>query len=207
MEKSGMQTFFTLIALLLASVLLLPPVIADEQAGSGFDLDNYVIPELKFNESMETIAISGELSPQNESGNTAKGTYGIPSGSIVVHSADGITRVFDRDGNQILSISDEQSEKIPTPAGVEKPCSKVFQLPNDSIAYYRGEDEIFVLSQEGDLILTIIDDSEGENEGDSENGNDDAMNVSGSGTPAEPAPLSLVPLFAALIIFGLLWRR
>jgi len=154
-KKIGMRALPVLLALLLVSAMVVPAVSAGEQTDAGIDFDQYAIPELKVDRSIETIAISGALSPQLEQGETERGTYGIPSGSIIVHAADGMTRVFDQDGNQLLSLSDEQSKKILTPAGVEKPCTKVHQLPNDSRIYHRG-DTIFVLSPAGELILLII---------------------------------------------------
>ncbi|WP_292365895.1 MULTISPECIES: carboxypeptidase regulatory-like domain-containing protein [unclassified Methanoculleus] len=134
--------------LLLAVLLAVAPA-----AGAGIDLDHYVIPELKVNDSMETIAISGVLILQPEWDGSR--TSGIPFGSIMVHTADGRTLVFDKDGNQLLSISDELSAKVPTPGGVEKPCTWLHPLPNDSRVYHR-DNETFVLDIAGNLILTVI---------------------------------------------------
>jgi len=154
-EKIGLRAFSTLLAVMLVSVVAVPAVSAEAQTTTGVDLEQYTISELKMDRSIETIAISGMLSLQEEPGKAESGIYGIPFGSIVVHAADGITRVFDKDGDQLLSVSDERSEKIPTPAGVEKPCTWVHQIPDDSRAYYRG-DTIFVLNPAGELILLII---------------------------------------------------
>ncbi|HOI13798.1 MAG TPA: carboxypeptidase regulatory-like domain-containing protein [Methanoculleus sp.] len=122
-------------------------------AGAGIDLDHHVIPELKVNESIETIAISGVLSLQPEW--DGSGTSGIPFGSIMVHTADEKTLVFDKDGNQLLSISDELSAKVPTPGGFEKPCTWLHQLPNDSRVYHH-DNATFIFGKAGDLILTVI---------------------------------------------------
>ncbi|MCM2465174.1 carboxypeptidase-like regulatory domain-containing protein [Methanoculleus oceani] len=124
-------------------------------AGADLDLNRHLIPELKVNGSIETIAISGELSLQPEPGVTAEGTFGIPFGSIVVHTADAKTLIFDGDGNHLFSISDERSAKIPTPAGVEKPCTWVSQVPSGSRSYHRG-DTTFVFGTAGGPILTVI---------------------------------------------------
>lgn len=153
--KIGVQAFSMLLAVLLVSMVLVPAVSAEAQTDAGVDLDRYTIPDLKVDRSIETIAISGMLCLQEVPDKAESGTYGIPFGSIVVHAADGITRVFDKDGDQLLSISDGRSEKIPTPAGVEKPCTWVHQIPDDSRAYYRG-DTIFVLNPAGELVLLII---------------------------------------------------
>ena len=133
---------------LLAVLLAVVPA-----AGAGIDLDHYVIPELKVNASIETIAVSGGLTLQPGWGGS--GTTGIPFGSIMVHTADRMTLVFDSDGNHLLSISDELSAKVPTPGGFEKPCTWLHQLPNDSRVYHR-DNETFILDIAGNLILTVI---------------------------------------------------
>ena len=151
-----MRALPVLLVLLFVSVIVAPAVSAETQIDTGIDLEQYAIPELKENRSLETIAISGMLSPDVEQGKTELGTYGIPFGSIIVHTAEGTTQIFDQNGKQLLSINDEQSEKIPTPAGVEKPCTKVHQLLNDSRVYHQGN-EIYVLDPAGELILIVID--------------------------------------------------
>lgn len=156
--KIRMRALSVLLAVLLVSVVVVPAVSAEEQAGAGIDFDQYVIPELNVDRSIDTIAISGVLSPQLELGETERSTYGIPSGSIIVHVADGTTLVFDRDGIQLLSLNDELSEKVPTPAGIEKPSTRVHQLPNDSRIYYR-ENQIFVLDSDEELILLVIEEN------------------------------------------------
>lgn len=149
-KMTGAWTLPLLLAVLLTSV---------PASGADLDLNQHLIPELKANESIETIAISGELSLQPEPGVTAEGAFGIPSGSIVVHTADARTLIFDGDGNHLFSISEERSVKIPTPAGVEKPCTWVSQIPDGSRVDTRG-DVTFVFGEPGGgPILTIIDES------------------------------------------------
>ena len=158
-KKIGMRTFPLLLAVMLVSTGIMPLAGAIENGSAGIDLDRYSPPQLNVDPPIETIAISEALSPRSERRITDGRTEGgIPFGSIVVHAADGITRVFDNDGNQLLSISDEKSGKLPTPAGVEKSCTRLHQLPNDSRVYYRG-DQAFVLDAAGELILTVIDEA------------------------------------------------
>jgi hypothetical protein len=157
-ENFGMRAFSVLLAMMLVGAVMVPAVSAEAQTSTGIDFDQYAIPDLKIDSSMETIAISGALSPQVELGETERGIYGIPSGSVIVHAVDGTTQVFDKNGNPLLSISDERSGKVPTPAGVEKPGTKVHQLPNDSRVYHHG-DKIFVLDPAGALILVVLDES------------------------------------------------
>ncbi|MDK2989315.1 MAG: hypothetical protein PWR16_844 [Methanoculleus sp.] len=133
-----------LLALLLAAV---PAAAAD------LGPNQHLIPELRVNDSIETIAVSGVLTLQPEWDGSV--TTGIPFGSIVVHTADRTTLIFDRDGNHLFSISDDLSAKIPTPAGVEKPCTWVNQVPSGSRSYHR-DNATFVFGTAGDLILTVI---------------------------------------------------
>uniref|UniRef100_UPI003204FB2A hypothetical protein n=2 Tax=Methanoculleus TaxID=45989 RepID=UPI003204FB2A len=157
--KTGMQAFSLLLALLLVSVGIVPIASAIETEGAGIDFDRYAPPQLNADPSIETIAVFEALSPRAEQ-RIADGRTegGIPFGSIIVHAADGITRVFDEDGDQLLSVSDEQSGKLPTPAGVEKSCTRLHQLPNDARVYHQG-DQTFVLDAAGELILTVIDET------------------------------------------------
>lgn len=158
-RKIGRQALPLLLAVLLVSAGIMPIASAIENGGAGIDLDRYSPPQLNVDPSIETIAIFEALSPRSEQRITDGRTEGgIPFGSIVVHAADEITRVFDKDGNQLLSISDEKSGKLPTPAGVEKSCTRLHQLPNDSRVYHRG-DQTFVLDAAGELILTVIDET------------------------------------------------
>lgn len=138
------------------SLLLALPLAAVPAAGADLGPNQHLIPELKVNESIETIAISSELSLQPEWDGSV--TTGIPFGSIVVHTADAKTLVFDRDGNHLFSISDELSAKIPTPAGVEKPCTWVNQIPGGSRSYHH-DNATFIFGTAGGRILTIIDES------------------------------------------------
>ncbi|MCE5337938.1 MAG: carboxypeptidase-like regulatory domain-containing protein [Methanomicrobiaceae archaeon] len=148
-EKIEILASFLLLAMLLA-------IVPAAGAGGGIDLDRYAVPDLKVNESIETIAVSGVLTLQPEW--DGSGITTIPFGSIIVHTADGKTLVFDKDGNHLLSISDDLSAKVPTPGGVEKPCTRLHQLPNHSRVYHR-DNGTFVLDTAGDLILTVIDES------------------------------------------------
>ncbi|MDI6867839.1 carboxypeptidase-like regulatory domain-containing protein [Methanoculleus sp.] len=145
---SGKARTRTLPLFLLAVLLAAVPA-----AGADLGPNQHLIPELKVNESIETIAISGVLSLQPEWDGCV--TTGIPFGSIMVHTADEKTLVFDKDGNHLFSISDELSAKVPTPGGFEKPCTWLHQLPNDSRVYHH-DNVTFVFGKAGELILTVI---------------------------------------------------
>ena len=160
--KKGMRALSLLMVMALLGAMFVPAVSAETQFDKEINFDSYVIPDLKIDSSLEEIAISGKLSPQLEIGKTKDNTYGIPFGSIIEYGIDGITRIYDSEGTHLLSISDKKSEKIATPAGVDKPCTKVCQLPNDSMAYYY-ENMIFIYNLEGELILLIIDNNKDSN--------------------------------------------
>jgi hypothetical protein len=158
-----------LITMFLMGAVCVSPVSAEEN-GESVDLSTYTLPCLKENESIGTITISGTLSPQSEinlqseTKNRDDEKYGIPFGSVIVHSNDGITRVFDKNGIHLLSVSDDRSKSVPTPTGIEKSCTRVHEVPNDSRVYHRG-DRIYILSPEDELILLIIDECSSANQG------------------------------------------
>ena len=54
-------------------------------------------------------------------------TQYIPEGSIIYHSNDGITTVYDREGNIVLKARDSETARIVTPLGVEMPVTYGFQ--------------------------------------------------------------------------------
>ena len=146
------RTRSRILAFLLALLLAAAPA-----AGADLGPNQHLIPELRVNESIEAIAISAELSLQPEWDGSV--TTGMPFGAVMVHTANATTLIFDRDGNHLFSIDDELSAKIPTPAGVEKPCTRVHPLPNDSRVYHY-DNVTFVFGTAGEPpILTIIDES------------------------------------------------
>ena len=50
-------------------------------------------------------------------------SYTLPAGSILFHGPDGITRVFDRNGTQLL-VANDSAGMMPTPGGLI-PATKV----------------------------------------------------------------------------------
>jgi len=76
--KIGMRAFSMLLAVLLVSMGVVPVVSAEGEVTAGVDLDQYTIPDLKMDRSIETITISGILSLQGEPDKAESGTYGIP---------------------------------------------------------------------------------------------------------------------------------
>ena len=78
--------------------------------------------------------------------------YLLPAGSIILHGTDGITRVFDRNGTQILAANDSDS-MVPTPGGL-KPSTKVLGVPNGALVQADGNATHIILN--GTCIGTTI---------------------------------------------------
>jgi len=157
---NGRIAFSVLLAVLLVSVMV-PTVSAGGYLGSdsalsedpgatAFDATSVTLPVLQFDEAQEKMTVNAELSPTE-----FKGVHSIPRGSIIYHSKDGITTVFNASGNQIFAAIDERSQILHTPSGVDKPATYIHRVPGDSHVYSHGND-IYITDQSGELILTII---------------------------------------------------
>jgi hypothetical protein len=79
-------------------------------------------------------------------------TYNLPAGSIISHTQDGITRVFDRNGTQILVANDSENQ-IPTPGGFQ-PSTKVLEVPNGAFIQADGNMTHIILN--GTCIGTTV---------------------------------------------------
>jgi hypothetical protein len=104
--------------------------------------------QLKVNESQEKRIIRQGFSFEK----STKDNF-VPQGSTIYHSSDGITRVFDPDGNQIIISLDKTAEKVATPVGY-LPATKVYIVPSGSVI---KEKERYTQVFEKDTpIVTII---------------------------------------------------
>jgi len=79
-------------------------------------------------------------------------TCNLPAGSIISHTQDGITRVFDRNGTQILVANDSET-RIPTPGGFQ-PSTKVLEVPSG--AFIQADGNITHIILNGTCIATTI---------------------------------------------------
>jgi len=115
-------------------------------------------------QSEEYVVITAPLSPEE-----GKDVYSIPTGSIIYHSADGITTIYTPDGKPILKARDSEAAMIPTPAGVVVPATYVLQSPSESSATFepfefytddRGwvstESATKIYAPDGALISTVV---------------------------------------------------
>jgi len=143
-----MKISIILLALLLAAMAIVPMVSAKDT----IDMKKIETPELQSDSSLKNSIITGPLSTQ-----PAKDEYAIPEGSIIYHSDNGITKIFDAKGKQVLIASDETAAKISTPNGLQ-PATHVHAVPQGARILDSPFDKskTYVLTENGDLILTII---------------------------------------------------
>ena len=116
--------------------------------GAQENASRCTIPSLVFNNRQEITNISWGFGFSND--NTS---YTLPYGSILYHGSDGYTRVFDRNGTQILMARDSDNQS-PTPGGL-LPSTKVLQVPNGAVL--QNEGNVTYVTQDGACIGTIID--------------------------------------------------
>ena len=141
-----------LLALMLAAMVMVPCVSAAEKI---LDLNKIETPALQSDNSQKNTVITGPLSTRS-----MKDEYAIPDGSIIYHSDDGITRIFDSDGKQILMASDETAAKVSTPNGLQ-PATHVLAVPQGARILNSAVDEgtTYILTEDGDHILTVVDEN------------------------------------------------
>jgi len=140
-----MKTSIVLLTLLLAAMAMVPLVSAANDSGITGSL-----PQLTINESQQKTVISHELSTV-----AGKDVYHIPEGSIIHHTADGLTRVFDASGTQLFVADDAGAAQITTPNGLV-PATHVHEIPSGALVTEKNKNTV-VLYQ-GKLLMTIIDD-------------------------------------------------
>jgi hypothetical protein len=79
-------------------------------------------------------------------------TYNLPAGSIISHTQDGVTRVFDRNGTQLLVANDSWNQ-IPTPGGFQS-STKVLEVPSG--AFVQADGNITHIILNGTCIATTV---------------------------------------------------
>jgi hypothetical protein len=79
-------------------------------------------------------------------------TYNLPAGSIIFHTPEGITRVFDRNGTQILVANDSETQ-VPTPGGFE-PSTNVLEVPGG--AFVQADGNMTHITLNGTCIATTV---------------------------------------------------
>jgi len=162
-----------LLALLLAGMAMVPVVSAAEQnsatvspdqmSAPTIDVNTIVLPQLQFEKSQNIVVVNHELSPDKNSESSASvrspsGSQNqeiskIPFGSIIYHSRNGITSVFDSSGKQLFAVDDLKSAKVFTPQGSQAAIF-VHEVPGGSFINTQGNRKYTIY--ENKVILTEI---------------------------------------------------
>ena len=105
------------------------------------------VPPLVIDTNMqETIVQYGfSFSDNNRS-------YTLPVGSLIYHGPEGITRVFDRNGTQLL-VANDSASMMPTPGGL-LPSTKILEVPSGALVQADGNMTHIILN--GSCIGTTI---------------------------------------------------
>ncbi|AGB02252.1 hypothetical protein Metfor_1209 [Methanoregula formicica SMSP] len=160
-----------LLALLLAAMAIIPMVSADNTGTSSataiqaptIDVKKIILPELQFEASQKFVDVNQGLNPDKntvpskfltsefKAGN--QGVSKIPYGSIIYHSRDGITRVFDSSGKQLFAADDMKVAKVFTPQGPQA-ATYVHEVPEGSFINTQGDRKYTIY--ENSVILTEV---------------------------------------------------
>lgn len=89
------------------------------------------VPPLMIDTSQQMTKIPSGFNFDNDNR-----SYALPAGSIIYHGTDGITRVFNRNGTQLLAANDSEST-VPTPGGLMA-STKVLQVPSGALVQADG---------------------------------------------------------------------
>lgn len=160
-----------LLALLLAGMAIVPMVsAANSETHSStnpqaptIDVSKIILPQLQFEKSQNMVAVNQGLNPDKNTEfsvffNTEFKSQNqeiskIPYGSIIYHSRDGITRVFDSSGKQLCAADDAKAAKVFTPQGPQA-ATFVHEVPGGSFINTQGDRKYTIY--ENTVILTEI---------------------------------------------------
>lgn len=133
-----------LLAFTLTAVVMVPMVSATTAINYSLvsDVSTLPFPQLHFNTSQKYANVTTEFDPDmNIQPSQISNLLAIspnpvvskiPYGSIIYYSKEGVTTVFDANGNQLFAAEDVKSPKIPTPNGL-KWATHVFGMPSGSV--------------------------------------------------------------------------
>jgi len=114
---------------------------------------NFEIPPLDTKTSIPIKVVDLPLSPI-----IGDSVFSIPQGSIIHHTSDGMTKLYDQQGRGLFSANDQDSLMISTSAGIIKPATFIHLVPTDSHTYHKGNHTL-ITDDKSNLILTIINDN------------------------------------------------
>jgi len=136
-----------LLALLVAAMAMVPMVsAANEQIIDG---DKLQLSQLKPDDSQMKTVIQNGYSLTDSDYQTE-----VPEGSIIHHSKDGITRVYNAEGKQLLVSKDSDSPQLDTPYGLIS-AEKINQIPDGSYVQV-NDNGITNVYLDDKRILTVI---------------------------------------------------
>lgn len=156
-----------LLALLLAAMAMVPIVsanetltldadqLAEESRMISVDISKIPVSDLRINDNVEKTIVRQGITSENE-----KGLSVIPSGSIIRHYRDNITRVFDANGNQLMYADDKDAALIPTPSGKMLPATRIHPVPSG--AFLKTIGDITYVIHDGNVLFTVVNDLKGE---------------------------------------------
>jgi hypothetical protein len=78
----------------------------------------------------------------------------VPKGSIIQYTADGKTRLYDTQSNELYFAVDSESENITTPSGAVIPATHLISVPSGSSIYTVGNNDY--VTNQGTVILTVM---------------------------------------------------
>jgi len=105
----------------------------------------------------ESVRITAPLSPMQ-----SDSIYSIPPGSVIDHSADGMTTVYAPNGTCILTAQDSKADMIGTPAGKSLPATHLHQVPSGSHICTIGDGVTKVYKNETCILTVVNRDQEGD---------------------------------------------
>ena len=186
--KKGMRALSLLLVMALLWAVFVPAVSAEkneistdiEKFGSTdekyltdvakLNLDDIKIPDLKFDQSQSKVIVDNELNPNEKvdpssmvktsSAYSEPIVSNIPFGSIIYHSKEGVTTVFDSNGNQLFYADDDKAAKITTPQGVS-PATYVHEVPSGSVV--NSKDNCLSVEYNGKILFIEINEEISQN--------------------------------------------
>jgi hypothetical protein len=195
-----------LLALVLVAMTLVPIVSAIEQSANAASIDDFTdmaldaskvqLPQLVYDNNQKPIIMTDEMSLDKNIQSSQivammaeaqkPAVSKIPFGTIIHHSKNGRTTVFDSTGKQLFVAEDAKASMINTFRG-PAPATYIQEVPDKSVIIDSGN-RVYVYSNKT-LILSVIDESDGKT-------SSSLMASSTSGYPAqyiEGAETQIIP--------------
>jgi hypothetical protein len=118
------------------------------------------IPVFIFNNSQSFTTLHTGLVVTDSVNNQSSDNYPIPTGSIIYHLPDSVTRIFDSSGRQILIVNDSESTVQTGPHGIKEATRHVAisgehtEYGSKNITYYINEGNPYHLTCSAIIIYS-----------------------------------------------------